>query len=872
MSVVPIRLGPIEEPEALLALAMSQPPRGLTAALAVLADDPPARMASIAHQAAGIVLRDYGDIHEAIGHLRSAVRFARLAGDAVQEADVRGSLGVALVKAGQPRRGLAMVDAVVSGSSGVAAARFLIRRAHGLWLLGRYPAMLDDARRAVRLLRDTNELLWLARAYNHRAMAHIGMGAIELADADYARCETLYAHTGQLVELAVVRQERGAAAFARGDLPTALGHYADAQRRFDELSVFEPELHVNRCAVLLAAGLPREALAEADGAVSRIEQLRGSATRRAELLHSAALAAYECGALDVAERRSRDALRLFRRQKRLLWAARTELVLAQCGMAAENRSPALLRRARRVAIELDALSPQRAVDARLLVGRLALARGRLNEGRAHLRAAARARPAGGRPSTASWLARAVLSEAEGRPRAMLAACDRGLRVLEAHLAAVGSTELRVLATAQRAELVRMALRNAVHRADPRLLLTWSERGRATVLAVQPVRPGRDSTLVAELAALRSLVRRLESGDHPDFALAALHRERRRQEAVVREHVLQTPGTALQEAQRFDVGELLNRLGDADLIELVDVDGQLHAVIAGRGRLRMHHIGPTAAADHALARALFALRREGTRADGRLGALDLDLIGARLEADLFGGASALLGSGPAVVVPTSRLHSVPWNLLPTLRDRPTTVVPSAATWLRALQTAPPPGARVVLVGGPQLSTGTEEVRQLALQYPEAVLLAAGTATVERVMRALDGAWLAHIAAHGTFRADSPFFSALQLDDGPLTVYDLERLDRAPHRVVLSSCNTAVGAPSGADELIGLVSALISLGSVGVVASVVPVDDPGTIPLMLALHEHLRAGCTLAEAVHLARRAVSDEPRARAAADSFIALGV
>jgi CHAT domain-containing protein len=141
-----------------------------------------------------------------------------------------------------------------------------------------------------------------------------------------------------------------------------------------------------------------------------------------------------------------------------------------------------------------------------------------------------------------------------------------------------------------------------------------------------------------------------------------------------------------------------------------------------------------------------------------------------------------------------------------------------------------------------------------------------------MAALDGAWLAHIAAHGTFRADSQFFSALQLDDGPLTVYDLERLDRAPHRVVLSSCNTAVGAPSGADELIGLVSALISLGSAGVVASVVPVDDPGTIPLMLALHGRLRAGLGLAEAVHLARGAVSDEPRARAAADSFIALGV
>jgi hypothetical protein len=43
-------------------------------------------------------------------------------------------------------------------------------------------------------------------------------------------------------------------------------------------------------------------------------------------------------------------------------------------------------------------------------------------------------------------------------------------------------------------------------------------------------------------------------------------------------------------------------------------------------------------------------------------------------------------------------------------------------------------------------------------------------------------------------------------------------------------------------------------------------------MLALHAHLRAGFPLAEAMQQARGAVIDEPRARAAADSFIALGV
>ena len=140
-----------------------------------------------------------------------------------------------------------------------------------------------------------------------------------------------------------------------------------------------------------------------------------------------------------------------------------------------------------------------------------------------------------------------------------------------------------------------------------------------------------------------------------------------------------------------------------------------------------------------------------------------------------------------------------------------------------------------------------------------------------MAAMDGAWLVHVAAHGTFRADSPLFSAIELADGPLTVYDLERLRRAPRQIVLSSCSLALGVPVGADELLGLVSALISLGSAGVVASVVPVDDPATIPLMLALHRHLRSGSGLAEALTLARHAAGPDAGARSTAHSFIALG-
>jgi hypothetical protein len=72
----------------------------------------------------------------------------------------------------------------------------------------------------------------------------------------------------------------------------------------------------------------------------------------------------------------------------------------------------------------------------------------------------------------------------------------------------------------------------------------------------------------------------------------------------------------------------------------------------------------------------------------------------------------------------------------------------------------------------------------------VVLAAGSATTARVLAAIDGAGLAHIAAHGTFRADSPMFSSLRLDDGPMTVHDLERLRRAPFRLILPSCESGV----------------------------------------------------------------------------------
>ena len=161
----------------------------------------------------------------------------------------------------------------------------------------------------------------------------------------------------------------------------------------------------------------------------------------------------------------------------------------------------------------------------------------------------------------------------------------------------------------------------------------------------------------------------------------------------------------------------------------------------------------------------------------------------------------------------------------------------------------------------------------------VVLAGGSATTARVLAAIDGAGLAHIAAHGTFRADSPMFSSLRLDDGPMTVHDLERLRRAPFRLILPSCESGVLAPVGADELLGLASALLPLGTAGIVASVAQVNDQAAAPLMLALHRRLRSAGpgvgALAAALRDARadacHATAGDPVVTATGWSFIALG-
>ncbi|MEU3297258.1 CHAT domain-containing tetratricopeptide repeat protein [Streptomyces longwoodensis] len=852
-------------------MVFAAPNEALARARALLDSAPPPEHASVAHQVIGIWQRDWGDLRLALEHLRRARDLAARAESPEREADVLATLGVALVHAGRTRQGLAAFEQGVRRGSGHTRARVLYRRAYVWWVLGHHREALEDVRRAIPVLRQTGDVIWTARALTLRATVHLALGAVERAEADFTAAEALWDTTGQEHDKADAVESRGLAAFRAGDIPAALRLLDEAEERYAKLGTPTFMLNIRRCEVLMAAGLAPEALAEADAAIAVLDGIGGQSTRKAELLLAAARAARLAGDPGTAIARAAVAVRLFSGQRRGWWEAHARLVLIEARFASGRGYGRLVADAARVAERLEGSGAPAAPEAWLLAGRIALHLDWTEDAERYLRVAARSRRSG--PPLAritGWAAQALRARAAGSGRGVLEACRRGLAVLDDHRMTLGASELRARATAQGAELAALAQAVSLAGGGPRRLLEWSERWRATVLTAPPTRPPADPVLQSGLTAFREIAARAEEARRDGRPVPALEREQRRLEREVRSRTLHMRGDAPGGGYRFDVAGLLERLGDGRLVALAVLDGRVQVLLCGGGRVRRFAGGQVERAEREAEHVQATLRRLAhPRAEGRLPLVEA--MGRRLEEVLLGPAARHLGSGPVVVVPPARLHSVPWALLPSLRERVVSVSPSASSWLRARETEPPTGGRHVLVRGPGLATGGAEVPEVADRYGRATVLEDADARVPRVLEELDGAALAHIAAHGDFRADSPLFSSLRMVDGPLIVHDFERLARSPYRIILSSCDTARLASVGADELLGLVTALLPLGTAGVVASSAPVNDEAVVPLMLALHKGLGDGLSLAEALRDARAAVPSDATHQATGWAFTAFG-
>jgi len=879
-----------------------------------LLDDPTATPLELvgASWALGRAYAELDRLDQAIDALGQAIERADGFGLTEIAADIRVSLATCLLLAGdtgQAREQL--VRAQPHLTSDGARGRLVMQ--HGF--IDMHQGAMADAvanfEAAEPLLAGADELA-RARLLMNRGVANTMLGHIGRGEADFLAALGLANHLGQDMLAAGANQNLGFAAGRRGDLPAALRWFNEARTRYEGLG--SPRrvmvtLEIDTCNVLLAGGLYTDAAAAAGRAVA-LATATGNRLDEAEARLLAARAHLAGGDLAEGEREAEAAAALFRESERAPWVALAEHV----GLtAAARRSPpseSLLRRAVASAEHLTASGWRReALEVRTFAGRTALALGLVDEARAQLAPLAGEVGDGSAALRATaWLATATLRLADGDRAGAKAALSAGMAVVEEHRATLGSTELRAHVSINAAELAELGLRLATEDGDPVETLAWAERWHAGALSAAPPRAEPDSPLARALTELREVHVSVMTGTadpfddvDPDRRIAALERRIR---DLSRSVAGGGPAPDAIRAPEADLPALQRSLGAGVLVEYFSVGGDLHAVVvegggadgtgASRGGVRLHSLGRLDEVDDAVRRIAATLARlaygQGSADALRATGDALDAMAAALDERLV--AKLGLPSGvDVVVVPTGPLQGLPWPVLPSLARRPVTVSPSGCLWVGDGSASPDlasqavagdgPGhrntgsaGRALLVCGVGLSGGEAEIERLRRIHAGATVLTGEQATVPAVTRAMARADLVHLAAHGSFRADNPMFSALGLHDGPLTVYDLESLSRAPTTVILPACDAGRASVRHGDELLGTAAALLQVGVRTVIAPVTVVPDASIVPpLMEELHRLIRAGLAPAAALVQARQHLArtlDDVQAATAA-SFVAIG-
>jgi hypothetical protein len=705
------------------------------------------------------------------------------------------------------------------------------------------------------------ETVNLARALLNRSFAYLTLVRIKQARADLVWCQRVAHGTGHDLIAAKALHNLGYCDLLGGDIPAALQLF-DAAAGAYRLSApgFLLVLATDKSSALLAAGLASDAARELDDAMAWSQRQRlGLDLARAQLAR--AQAALAAGELAAARRWAAAAGRRFRQQGNHAWAGVAELTRLHARSLAAGRRTVIAAEAHELAARLRGCGlAHDAALAELLSARALIAAGQPTEAGRIIAVTHRqaGMPLAGR--LLRRLVRAELAESRQRPSVALAELRAGLALVHDRRGRLGSIDLQTGVGALGADLAGAGLRLALENGSARLAFGWLERSRAQAFGVRPVHPPADphaAVILAELRQLSWLVREAELAGARDPALVSRQAELQRE---IREHDWKSAGLgdAAAPASLGDVTAALAASGQT-LAGIVARPGEMAAVVAGSGpsgRARLVRLGDFEAAAEAARRLGADLDTlAGRRLPARLEAVIRESArhqATALAAEVIAPLLPYLGDGGVVLVPAGPLADVPWGTLPGLRGRPVTVCPSASSWLAAWQRgqAPSlagPGGQALLVAGPGLEHAAREVTAIAGCYPACRPLLGEAATTRTVLPALDGAPLVHLAAHGHHDQENFLFSRVDLTDGPLMAYDIQRLTAAPRHVVLSSCDVGRTTVRPGEEILGFTAALLYIGTATVTASVTRVGDEAAVGTMAAYHRLLASGIRPAEAL-------------------------
>jgi len=237
---------------------------------------------------------------------------------------------------------------------------------------------------------------------------------------------------------------------------------------------------------------------------------------------------------------------------------------------------------------------------------------------------------------------------------------------------------------------------------------------------------------------------------------------------------------------------------------------------------------------------------------------------------------LAGKRGLLIAPHAELHYAPFAALlgPSqylIQRYRVTYTPSASVWVRLHDRDPRSGSGVLALAprADALPGSAAEVAAIARIYGTEARVLVGAHASKRALRdAATGPSIIHFATYGVLNKDNPLFSFVELapqggDDGRLEVHEVFGLQLRARLVVLSACQTALGAgaladvPAG-DDWVGLVQAFLFAGASNVMATLWPVQDLAAADMMTRFYTALAAGQPEAEALAVAQRATLRNP--------------
>ena len=758
------------------------------------------------------------------------------------------SLAASLSFAGEFDRSLDVATQAVALLDGKLRVAAMAQRAGLLQRAGRNPEALRAFTAALDAAGDTTDHSIVGDLHANRGVLFGRAGEIDAAEADTRRALLLFQSHGWTRRAAEMRRNLASLAVKRGDLVEAFRRFDEADEADSSLGVSVAGVFPARAEALLAAGLSHEALALAERSLEALGA-DGDVVEEAEALMLVARAALLAGEVERAASAAGAATALFEATARAGWwaTAASLRVEARLLIGATDESDVALIDTVIAATNAAGLSTA-STEARVIAAELAAVRGDTDAAERHL--AATRRGIGLAARCRRDLVEARVLAGVGRPDEALARCAATVEEFAVLTSVLGGTEVRAHIAMHVAAIVDFAVALSVHRGDAELAFTWSERQRASALAVAPVRPPEAAELARDLDHLRAAITELDASTHagvtdPEVARhCAQLQERVRRRTRHAGRAAGLPGPIEESAAIAEVG--------LPWVSYVEFEGELAAVRVVDGHASVVRLGPAVAARReaellmaTLTMHLSAVSRGLQRDPAIVLAAAADTAAALVE-------PVGLPDGPVVLSPSASLHVLPWGLLPVLQSRPFVLAPSVALWRRCRDR---PGAvrpSALVVSGPAVPLAADEGAAVAGCHADATVLAGDRATVAAVEDAIRGVDVAHLVCHGSFARDNPMFSSLLLADGPMFVYDFERLAPPPHVVVLSACSAGSHASPTGTEILGLTASLLATGPRAVIAATVPVPDtPSTIALMVELHRALAAGAGPAEALRRAR---------------------